>query len=73
MPTFNHRRLRAWRLESGIRPEEVCYRAEISYTYLRRLEDGTSNNPSAMVLARIAAVYGRDVGELFTPDPAGAR
>jgi len=73
MPTFNHRVLRAWRLDSGIRPEEVCYRAEISYTYLRQLED-KGGNPSASVLARLAAVYGRDLGELFTTEPnrAGA-
>ena len=77
MPTFNHRVLRAWRTDSGLRPERVCVDADMSFSYLRRLEDGTANNPSASVLARLAAVYGRDVGELFTPDPepdpAGAR
>ena len=72
MPTFNHRVLRTWRLESGLRPEEVCYRAEISFSYLRVLED-RGGNPSAIVLARLAAIYGRDVGDLFTPDPAGTR
>ena len=72
MPTFNHRVLRTWRLESGLRPEEVCYRAEISFSYLRTLED-RGGNPSAIVLARLAAIYGREVGELFTPDSAGAR
>lgn len=75
MPTFNHRVLRAWRTESGLRPERVCVDADMSFSYLRQLEDGTARNPSASVLARLAAVYGRDVGELFTPDhdPAGAR
>ncbi len=74
MPTFNHRMLRAWRLESGLRPERVCADAEISFSYLRTLED-RGGNPTAAVLARLAAIYGRDVGELFTPDPdpAGAR
>jgi len=66
--------LRTWRLESGKAPENVCVEAEISYPYLRQLED-KGGNPSAAVLARLAAVYGRDLGELFTtePDPAGAR
>jgi transcriptional regulator with XRE-family HTH domain len=72
MPAFNHRVLRAWRLDSGIRPEEVAYRAKISFSYLRTLED-YGGNPSARVLASLAGIYGRDVGELFTPDPAGAR
>jgi transcriptional regulator with XRE-family HTH domain len=68
---FNHRVLRAWRLESGLTPEQVCAAAPISYPYLRQLED-KGGNPSAVVLARLAAVYGRDLGELFT-HPAGAR
>ena len=76
MPTFNHRMLRAWRLGSGLTPEEVCYRAGISYPYLRTLEDH-GGNPRAIVLARIAAIYGRPLDELFTADadadPAGAR
>jgi transcriptional regulator with XRE-family HTH domain len=72
MSTFNHRVLRAWRLESGKTLEEVAYRAQVSYPYLRRLED-LGGNPSAALLARIAAVYGRDVRELFALDPAGVR
>lgn len=78
MPTFNYRILRAWRLESGIRPEEVCYRAGISFSYLRTLED-RGGNPRAIVLATLAEIYGRNLGELYTldpdpePDPAGAR
>jgi transcriptional regulator with XRE-family HTH domain len=65
---FNHRVLRTWRLDSGLTPEEVCYRAGISYPYLRTLEDH-GGNPRALVLARIAAIYGRPLDELFTPDP----
>lgn len=73
MPTFiNHRVLRTWRLESGLRAERVCADAGISASYLRTLEDH-GGNPSAAVLGRIAAVYGRSLDELFTPDPAGAR
>jgi len=71
---FNHDLLRAWRLESGLKLEEVCVAAPISYPYLRRLED-KGGNPSAAVLARLAVVYRRDLRELFTtePDRAGAR
>jgi transcriptional regulator with XRE-family HTH domain len=72
---FNPRVLRAWRLDSGMATEEVCVAARVSYPYLRQLES-YGGNPSAAVLARLAAVYHRDLGELFTttdPDPAGAR
>ena len=72
MPTFNRHVLRDWRTDSGKTLEEVAFRAEVSYPHLRRLED-LGGNPSAALLIRIAAVYGRDVRELFTPDPAGAR
>jgi transcriptional regulator with XRE-family HTH domain len=68
MPTFNHRMLRTWRLESDKTPEEACYRAGISYPYLRQLEDN-GGNPSAALLARLAAFYGRPLDELFIPDP----
>ena len=73
---INHHVLRTWRLDSGKTLEEVAYRARVSYPYLRSLED-RGGNPSAALLNRIAAVYGRDVRELFAldpdPDPAGAR
>lgn len=74
MPTFNRLVMRDWRLDSGKTLEEVAFRAEVSYPHLRRLED-LGGNPSAALLARIAAVYGRDIRELFTfdQDPAGAR
>jgi transcriptional regulator with XRE-family HTH domain len=76
MAFFDHRKLRAWRLASGLRPEEVCARAQVSYSYLRAIEDGARVNPSIAVLTRLAGVFGRRVGELFTddePEPAGAR
>jgi transcriptional regulator with XRE-family HTH domain len=75
-PAFNPRVLREWRLGSDMTAEQVCAAAPISYPYLRSLEDGRATNPSARVLARLAAVYGRDLGELFTDDDAeraGAR
>ena len=72
MSSFNHRVLRAWRLESGLKPELVCVRADVSYPYLRTLED-YGGNPSAALLARLAEVYGRPLDELFTRDEAGQR
>lgn len=74
MATFDHRVLLAWRLESGMRPEEVCYRTPVSFSYLRAIENGHKTSPSIELLERLAALYGGDVRELFTaPDPAGAR
>ena len=76
MTSFNGRELRTWRLESGMTPEQVCVAAEVSYTYLRSLEDGAAKNPTIALLTRIAAVYGRDIRDLFTDhdEPmAGAR
>lgn len=69
---FNRQVLIAWHKESGKTLEEVAFRAEVSYPHLRRLQD-LGGNPSAALLIRIAAVYGRDPRELFTPDPAGVR
>jgi transcriptional regulator with XRE-family HTH domain len=63
--------LRTWRLESGIKPEQVCVDAGVSYPYLRAIEDGKRYSPSIALLARLAAVYGHDVSELFTTTPAG--
>jgi len=64
---FNHNALVTWHAESDMTLEEVAYRAEVSYSHLRRmLRPG--GNPSAVMLARLAAVYGRDIRELFTSD-----
>ena len=64
---FNHNALVTWHAESSMTLEEVAYRAEVSYSHLRRmLRPG--GNPSAVMLARLAAVYGRDIRELFTSD-----
>ena len=71
MTGYDYRPLRAWRLESGMTPELVCVRAEVSYPHLRALEDG-ARSPSIAVLTRIAAVYGRDVRELFTDSDGDA-
>ena len=69
---FNHRILVTWHAESGITLEEVSFRAQVSYSHLRRLLR-PGGNPSAVMLARIAAVYDRDLRELFDPDLAGVQ
>ena len=73
MSTINRHVLIAWHDASGKTLEEVAFRAGVSYPHLRRLQD-LGGNPSAAMLARIAAVYGRDIRELFIfdQDPAGA-
>lgn len=67
MPLFNSELLRAWRENSGLRVEEVCARAGVSYPYLRSLEAGRQDNPSLDVVARLAAVFGRAPGDLLVP------
>lgn len=62
------RRLRAWRLASGMRPEQVCVAADVSYPHLRAIEDSNRINPSLAVLERIARAYGRSLAELFADD-----
>ena len=69
MATFDHHVLRRWRLESEYTPEQVCVLAQVSYPYLRGIEDGIRPTPSLALLTRLAEVYGRDVRELFTDDP----
>jgi transcriptional regulator with XRE-family HTH domain len=69
--TFDRRLLRTWRLGSGLRAEQVCVKADISFSYLRAIEDG-QRSPSADVLTRLAGVYGQDVRDLFG-ELAGAR
>ena len=64
--------LRAWRAESGLRPEEVCARAGISYAYLHSLELGRRTNPSLAIIKRVAAAYGRDARELLGEPEAQA-
>jgi transcriptional regulator with XRE-family HTH domain len=64
--SFNHARLRQWREQSGLRAEEVAARSGTSFSHLRALEAGEVDNPGGLVLARIAAVYGRSLDELFT-------
>lgn len=62
------RRLRTWRLASGMTPEQVCVAADISFPYLRAIEDTDRVHPSVAVLDRMTRVYGRTLAELFADD-----
>ena len=68
MPTFNHHVLRAWRLESGMTPKRSPTAPRSATRTCAASKTGAATR-RAIVLARLAAVYGRDVGELFTSDP----
>jgi transcriptional regulator with XRE-family HTH domain len=73
MGSFDHRKFREWRLDSGLTREQVCVRAApLSFPHLVSIESGT-RDPSIALLQRLAAVFGRSPGELFTRDEAGAR
>jgi transcriptional regulator with XRE-family HTH domain len=59
-----------------MRPEQVCVLANVSYPHLRGIEDGVRKRPSLPLLTRLAAVYNRDLRDLFTEHddaPAGVR
>jgi transcriptional regulator with XRE-family HTH domain len=71
MPAYDHRPLSVWHQESGKRLEEVCVLVPVSYSYLRDVMRGVKQ-PSIEMLTRIAAVYGRDMRDLFTNDAASA-
>jgi transcriptional regulator with XRE-family HTH domain len=64
--------LRAWRAESGLRPEVICARAGISCAYLHSLEYGRRTNPSLSIITGIASAYGRDARELLGEPEAAA-
>jgi transcriptional regulator with XRE-family HTH domain len=70
---YDYRVLAAWHQKSGLRAEQVCVDAGVSYSYLGHLLAGRATRPTIGLLERLAAVYGRDIAELFTDAPAGAR
>ena len=65
---IDHARLRAWREECGKTRERVAYELGISGPWLAALETGQpGRSPSLAMLARLAAYYGHDPGELLLP------
>jgi transcriptional regulator with XRE-family HTH domain len=65
MSVLDHHKLLQWRLELGLRPEPAAAEAGISYSYLSAIEYGKRVNPSLELLARLCAVYGKTLSDLF--------
>ena len=61
---YDHRKLRRWREEAGLTRTEASSQVGMSYPWLADLEAGRARNPSFDVLARLAALYGHQAGEL---------
>ena len=57
--------LRAARKKQDLTLQEVAEPANISLTYLQKLEHGTVNSPSPRVLKRLADVLGISYGRLM--------
>lgn len=68
---YNYPLLIKWRTEAGLKHEQACAAAGISFSYLYHLEKH-GGNPSGAILVRLASVYGHDISELFDPDLADA-
>lgn len=65
---IDYARLRAWRDETGKSRERVAAELEISGPWLAALETGQpGRSPSVAMLAKLAAYYGHDPGELLLP------
>jgi len=56
--------LRRWREQRGMTQEEVAKQAGIRQSSLSKLENGLTENPGFIYLARIVAVFGRSLDEL---------
>lgn len=57
-------RIRALRIERGLTQEKLALEADVDRTYVSQVERSIGN-PSLTVLAKIAAVLGVDVVDLF--------
>jgi hypothetical protein len=64
-PTYDHRKLRAWREQSGLTRTQASHAVGMSYPWLADLEAGRARNPTFDILARLAVLYGHDAGELL--------
>ena len=57
--------LKRTRLKVGISRRDLADRIGVTYEYIRKLEEGLSQNPSAIVMNNISKVLGCSVEELF--------
>lgn len=63
-------RLRRWRHAAGFGALlPAARKADVAAGYLHDLERGNKQNPSLLILERLAAAYGCTVGALLTEDP----
>lgn len=61
---YDHRKLRRWREDAGLTRTAASNAVGMSYPWLANLEAGRARNPSFDVLARLATLYGHQLGEL---------
>jgi transcriptional regulator with XRE-family HTH domain len=65
--TFDPSKLREWRREQGLRPEQVAAPAVVSRQWYMSVEGGKHPNPSINLILRICAALGHDPRELIVP------
>jgi transcriptional regulator with XRE-family HTH domain len=64
--------LRAARLRKGLSQEALANEAGVAMNYVSGIERGTQN-PTVMVLHKLATVLGIQEAKLFTPAPSSDR
>lgn len=65
MMVFDGKKLKRYRLESGLSQTKLAARAGVSTRYIRHLERGDKDNPSAKLLKRICMVLNISPDMLF--------
>lgn len=57
--------IKKFRKEKNISQRELAKQINISAGYLSHLENGGRNNPSILVIKKIANILGKDISELL--------
>ena len=65
-------KVRALRKERGLTQEKLALEAEMSVTYLRRIEHGRAN-PTLRALDRVAAILGMELSTLLQLSEGGQK
>ncbi len=58
-------KIRKYRIEKGLKMEELAKKVGISTGYLCHLEKGTRQNPSTKIMEKIAKTLEKKVAEIF--------